>query len=90
LGGQEVPRSSQTVHLALEAPFFDHQLASWLRPTLPLRSSIPPESLAAEPALFEAHFGWSAARFGWSAAQFVWTEVDPVARSPKARSMQMM
>ena len=85
-----MPRSSQTAHLALEAPFFDHQVASWLRPTLPLWSSIPPGSLAAEPASFEARFGWFAARFGWSAAQFVWTKVDPVAMSPKVRCMRMM
>jgi len=45
LSGQEGPRSSQTAHLALEAPFFDHQVASSLRLTLPLWSSIPPGSL---------------------------------------------
>jgi len=85
-----VPRSSQTAHLALEAPFFDHQVRSWLRPTLPLWSSIHPGSNEAEPESFEARFGWSVTRFEWSAAQFVWTKVDPVAWSPKARSMRTM
>ena len=83
LDGQEVPRSYQTAYLALEARFFDCQVASWLLPTLPLCSSIPPGSITAEPTSFEAHFGWSTAHFGWTA-------VDPVARSPKALCMQMM
>ena len=97
LGGQEGPRNSQTPHLALEAPFFDHQVASSLRQTLPLWYSIPPGSLAAETEWFEARFEsfearseWSAALFGWSAARFGWTTVDPVARSPKAGCMRQM
>ena len=97
LGGEEGPRSSQTAHLALEAPFFDHQVASSLRQTLPLWVSIPPGSLAAETEWFEAQFELFKARFEWfaalfecSAAQFLWNEVDPVARSPKVRCTRQM
>jgi len=83
LGGQEVSRSSQTTHLALETRFFDYQVASWLLPGLPLWSPISPWSLAAEPASFEAHFGWFVAQCGW-------TELGRAARPPQARCMRMM
>ena len=77
LDGQEEKRSFQTVHFATEAQVFDHQVASWLFPTLPLRSSIRPWSIAPQPLWSAAHILWFAAHSGWSIAHFGWSVATP-------------